>query len=112
MHTLAVLLCGAALAHRLDATPLDTARLTARLDAAETPREILALVAQRRDAQLTGREVLRAFKALAIFADVPGLNATKIMFHKPFAQQRAFLGTLPSTYIAVTKRRNPSHMHV
>jgi hypothetical protein len=51
---------------------------------------------------LTGREVCRVYKALATldscscFRDasgtrVPGLNATVLMFHKPFAQQRASL---------------------
>lgn len=57
---------------------------------------MLSLITQHSNVTPTGKEVLHAFKALVKFdqnEDGPGLNASVLKFHKPFAQQRAALGT-------------------
>jgi len=72
-----------------------------QLAVATTPRNILGLAVKVQDERvLSSREMCGVFKMLvrldgqwccrdASGARVPGLNATMLMFHKPFAQQRA-----------------------
>jgi hypothetical protein len=77
--------------------------LTSRLGAVETPVEVLRIAAEaQQKGELSGKDVRRVFKALAKISErfshrdtagtvVPGLNKTMLLYHKPFAQQRATL---------------------
>ena len=79
--------------------------LRARVAAAPGPCAVLAAAAEahrERAGGLDGRDVCAVFEALAALegrfrgrdasgALVPGLNATVLLYHKPFAQQRAEL---------------------